>query len=152
MKLYFVFGADTKDDFFNSYQDLEKLEIRDLMIAADRINPSDEVNKIDVLIERLMAVRCDCLIGQPIGTRKDYRELKEKLIGTDIQITKFFIKPVDYYSEYKVKYNQYSNWMDYHPDYVKEQDVKQNKELEILVKELEADGVEVEFIAPRYRE
>lgn len=144
MKLFFVYGASTSE--VQIEHDVNRLEVKDLIIAYRREHPTHLLNKIDVLVMNLDS-KMDYLIGQPISSREEYSEFKKKLLNKKIEIVKFFIKPIDTYTEYKKQHDIVSShWLDYHPDYVKEQDRLVNEELKKLAKVLEADGVEVEFI------
>ena len=143
MEAYLTCGINAKSPYFDFLIEIEKINIKDLIVENRDINPNIKLNKFQVLAEVFNNAHGDLLIGNAIKSIEDLLNLKRELGVHFNKIRKFFLKENDSYSAYKTFYSDHSRWLDYSPEFVKLKQEEHNLELRKLAKQLEQEGIEV---------
>jgi hypothetical protein len=103
--------------------------------------------KINCILNFLKAGNTNVIIGHAFRSYEEFIELKNRLHEVELKITKIFIG-VDKENDdsYRKFYEQHSRWLDYHPDYIEEEQKKYRTELFNLADKLKAEAVEFQII------
>jgi len=148
-KIYLTIGVDVNDKSLSSISSTPRFDIGSLVESYPQLVSSNLFGYKPKLVSRFIQdTEGDLIIGFAIDDLDDYIKLKESIDNTTIQIVKVFIKIKSYYEDYKKLYSQHSNWLDYHPDYVREKEKEYKEELARLQEQLILDGVDIQFIIP----
>lgn len=124
-----------------------RVNIGDLLvnpISPEELTPAFKINCI---LNFLKAEARNVLFGYAFRSYDEFIELKNGLHEVKLKITKIFIgidKEGD--DSYRRFHEQHSRWLDYHPDYIEEEQKKYRTELFNLANKLKAEAVNFQII------
>ncbi|MDX2164363.1 MAG: hypothetical protein SFW07_02985 [Gammaproteobacteria bacterium] len=124
-----------------------RVNIGDLFVNP--ISPQELTStfKINCILNFLKAKDMNVLIGYAFHSYEEFIDLKNRLHEIGLKITKIFIgidKEND--DSYRKFYEQHSRWLDYHPDYIEEEQNKHRAELLNLANKIKAYAIDFQIV------
>jgi hypothetical protein len=146
-KIFLTTNLDTTSVPQQGTDTFLRVNIGDLFVNP--ISPQELTStfKINCILNFLKAEARNVLVGHAFRNYEEFIELKNGLHEIELKITKIFIgfdkEGGDFYRKF---YEQHSRWLDYHPDYIEEEQKKYWAELFNLANKLKAEAVEFQII------
>jgi hypothetical protein len=124
-----------------------RVNIGDLLVNTTSPQELTSTFKINCILNFLKTKDMNVLIGHAFLSYEEFIDLKNRLHEIELKITKIFIG-VDKENDdsYRKFYEQHSRWLDYHPDYIEEEQKKYRTELFNLANKLKAEAVDFQII------